>query len=50
MDIRPDIVRHRLPLRAAYDCHPLPHVNGSPVSEYYEVIRLPTIRQAWSGL
>ena len=49
MNIRPYIVRHRLPLRTAYDCHPLPHVNGPTVSEYYEMIRLPTIRQAWSG-
>jgi hypothetical protein len=34
------------PLRTAYPCHPLPHVIGPTVSEYYEVIRLPTDRQA----
>ena len=39
--LRPDIVRRELPLQTAYDCHPLPHVTGPTVSEYYEVIRLP---------
>ena len=29
------------PVMDTYDCHPLPHVNGPTVSEYYEVIRLP---------
>ena len=31
------------PLKTAYLCHPLPHVIGPTVSEYYEVIRLPGI-------
>jgi len=34
-------VPKRLPLTDAHDCHPLPHVRGPTVSEYYEVIRLP---------
>ena len=33
------------PLRTTYPCHPLPHVIGPTVSEYYEVIRLPADRQ-----
>ena len=31
------------PLKITTFCHPLPHVNGPTVSEYYEVIRLPVI-------
>lgn len=38
--LRPDFVRRELPLQSSYDCHPLLHVIGSTVSEYYEVIRL----------
>jgi hypothetical protein len=39
--IEPYIVPDRFPLTNTYDCHPLPHVIGPTVSEYYEVIRLP---------
>ena len=31
------------PLQAAYPCQSLPHVNGPTVSEYYGLIRLPTV-------
>ena len=29
---------HMFPLQAALNRHPLPHVNGPTVSEYYEMI------------
>jgi len=29
---------HMFPLRAPQYCHPLPHVIGPTVSEYYEMI------------
>jgi len=41
VELQPYIVRRELPLRTAYVCHPLPHVIGPTVSDYYEVIRLP---------
>ena len=34
-------VRSVFPVKAAYACQSLPHVNGATVSEYYELIRLP---------
>ena len=34
-------VRTRFPMQAATARQPLPHVNGSPVSEYCGLIRLP---------
>jgi hypothetical protein len=37
-------VQHMFPLQATYCRQPLPHVTGSPVSEYYELIRLPTLK------
>ena len=36
-------VRTRFPVQAATACQPLPHVNGSPVSEYCGLIRLPLV-------
>jgi hypothetical protein len=44
--VQPYNVRDMFPLRTAYPCHPLPHVIGPTVSEYYEVIRLPIGLQA----
>jgi hypothetical protein len=48
-------VQHVFPLQASYYRQPLPLVSGSPVSEYYELIRPPVIRQSssmvdWSDL
>ena len=36
-------VRTRFPVQAATACQPLPHVNGSPVSEYCGLIRHPKV-------
>ena len=40
--VRPK-VRVVFPLRVAYPCQLLPHVNGVTVSEYYELIRPPPV-------
>ena len=48
--LQPYNVRRELPLQSSYNCHPLPHVIGPTVSEYYEVIRLPNSLQVLSRL
>ena len=38
---------HMFPLRTSQYRHPLPHVIGATVSEYYEMICLPSTRQTF---